>query len=97
MDVAALFLHNMRQGTCPAWGFSSFSSHTQEDIERVNEIFRQHTPFEVDAGFNEWILSVMHGEDDFLYITCKRFTWDNPWSTRSWKELEEKVDQYYFS
>jgi hypothetical protein len=72
MNLATLFLHNLRDGVCPAW---IIRGGTREDGEKIHDFLLRHLAYEQDAGFNEW--QFIQGDGENWYV--RRFTWESSW------------------
>lgn len=87
MSVGALFLHNLRSGTCPGW---IITGGTEKDKKSIDLTLIKYINYEQDAGFNEWYFSTYV----FGHWYVKRFTWDAGFSG-TLDEVLEKVENYY--
>jgi hypothetical protein len=92
MNIAALFLHNMQESS-PGWAIWDHEKKlTEEEVARIDAVFRKHVSKEEFGGFNTWMISVFDSVDD---IAVKRFTWDHFDWHGTLAEIEEKLDNYY--
>ena len=90
MQVASIFLHNMRTQPCPAWGFGG-SNWTTELKQKVNNIFSKYLEYEQFPSFNYWII-LTDGEN---WVTASRFTWDSGCIGGNWEKLAQDLENYY--
>lgn len=99
MNIGMLFLHNMRNGGCPAWIYDPrFESFTDAEKKAIDVAFSAHVAYEQDGGFNEWQISKHVFSDGSAEYWVKRFTWDvGIWCCRSVEEISEKLANYYKS
>lgn len=89
MEVAALFLHNMRTQPCPGWIFDGdgWDDHWKQLVDEIFDMFleRKQCP-----DFNFWRV-VRIGNSTL----AKRFTWRDCWIGGSLQKLREDLEKQY--
>ena len=76
MQVANLFLHNLRSGVCPGW---TIADATDGQEQTIRAALSKHVEYDQDAGFNEWRIWRCIHDVSVDSWGMKRFTWDTAW------------------
>lgn len=91
MQVAALFLHNLRSGFQPAW---LIDGANDEDKAFIDVTMLNCIGYVEATNVNEWQFSCFTTDSDRQFWTCKRFSWDMCWSG-TLEEILQRVKTYY--